>query len=366
MADITDSINTQNELEEEIRRKRIKELQEKLSKLPNNSKDREEIENELRELEQLEESEEKDPKKKEEENENEIQAESANLFGNHENLSLDNQTTRNSTSDKPEDPKPNDGKNRKKDESDSKKKEETKNSEDSEDIEVNEGELTDFFDWCLGGNHCLGYGEGSGEQNTNRLANEISTFVLGRLAGTGIGAALISTGVLAWLGAIVIAFSNTPNCVMDKLKEEVANKTMGTIPLNKIPNMSDELAKYAEKTTERKKEKIEKLKKLKQRGKEILHPEKNPENAPGFDPSKMSPENLAEQLQKMQGIAQQTQPKQQGQTPLKNIPKGGNSNDSNKQGNENNSKQITPPGGSLVGQLRDRSRKPRSDSNYRQ
>lgn len=165
-----------------------------------------------------------------------------------------------------------------------------KTIKDSEDIEVTEDDVIGFVDWCLGGNNFLAYDEGKGDENSNKLASQLTSAIFTRLGGTGIGMALISTGVLSWLGIIIIAFSNTPNCVMDKLKETLGDDMFGIIPLDKIPNISDKLAEYAGDTTSRVSAEVERIKNGRKKAKEILASQTSPELPKNTStPSKDSP-----------------------------------------------------------------------------
>jgi len=140
----------------------------------------------------------------------------------------------------------------------------------SEDVQLTRNDVGNFVDWCLGQNNFLAYKRKKGDPDSDKMASELTSFIFGRMAGTGIGMALISTGVLSWLGIIIIAWANTPNCVMSKLKETISNGTFGLVPLDKIPNISDKLAEYAQGTIGRLDAEIQRIKNGQQRAKEIL------------------------------------------------------------------------------------------------
>lgn len=122
--------------------------------------------------------------------------------------------------------------------------------EDKTIVATNE-DVENFVDWCMGHNR-FGFNndkyDPKGTESTNQMASELSSFVIGRIGFTGIGVALISTGVLAWAGIIIIAYANTPNAITTKLKDYVSKESLGVIPLDKITNLSEDIVKYANDT----------------------------------------------------------------------------------------------------------------------
>lgn len=275
MTDRVQSASNQGELNPEERRlKRIKELQDSLSKLAQDSPERKVFEDELQTLEGTHKG---DDAEQPEKPENEVSSNMANLFANQEDLPR--------VADTPTRPNPNANSQASSAQSDVDPAEQARlkaenerrmrefrerTINESEDIEMTKDDVESFVDWCLGGNRFLGYDEGKGNENTNKMASQLTSVIFTRLGGTGIGMALISTGVLSWLGIIIIAWSNTPNCVMDKLKETLGDSMFGIIPLDKIPNITDKLADYAEGTTARVQAEVDRIKKGKERRREIL------------------------------------------------------------------------------------------------
>ena len=131
-----------------------------------------------------------------------------------------------------------------------------------EKIPMTEHDMKSFVDWCLGSNRFLANNDENDlpkTESTDQMASELSSWIFGRLAGTGIGMALISTGVLSWLGIFIIGYSNTPNSVATSLKKYIGGETLGLIPLSKIPNFSEKLAGYANGTNARVAKKLKDL-----------------------------------------------------------------------------------------------------------
>ena len=115
--------------------------------------------------------------------------------------------------------------------------------------EVTEDDVKNFVDKCLGDNKFLGYSEGKGDTNTNKMAAQLTTAIFRRLAGTGLGMLILPLNPL--LAIAIITITNTPTAVSKQLKKHVANKTYSLIPLDKVPNITEKIADYAEKTTDR-------------------------------------------------------------------------------------------------------------------
>lgn len=133
-----------------------------------------------------------------------------------------------------------------------------------EKIPMTEYDMQNFVDWCLTNNRFLGYDDKNdlkGTDSTDKMANQLSSWVFSRLAGTGVGMALISTGVLAWLGILIIIYANIPNQLSTNLKKYLTEKTFDIIPFDKIPNINEKLAGYADGTKKRVEGKLNDLKK---------------------------------------------------------------------------------------------------------
>ena len=116
---------------------------------------------------------------------------------------------------------------------------------DDEMLEMNRNDFVGFFDRCLSDNTFLfdynDNGKAKGLSN-DKLAAEVSSFVFSRLAGTGLGIAFISTGVLSWLGVIIMIYANTPKCVKDGFKKKLNDNPILKLfydDYTKIPHISD-------------------------------------------------------------------------------------------------------------------------------
>ncbi len=132
--------------------------------------------------------------------------------------------------------------------------------------------INDFenpIDWALGGNKMFPHSQESDKKkkeskdkndiSDDKLASQAANFVLGRLAGTAIGVALISTGILSWLGIAILIFANTPKSVKDSIKDKLDSTWIGggIFHFENIKNPTDLLEDYADKTEERKKTRYE-------------------------------------------------------------------------------------------------------------
>lgn len=263
----------QNELtEEEKKAKRLKELQDSLSKLAEDSPDRKAIEDEIKELNGInEENSEEQEEKLENEEETSLKDQEKLPEKTEVQTRANSKADENSKTDKKDSDIDPDEEARLKAENERRLREfREKTIKESENIEITKDDVENFVDWCLGDNKLLWCDEGKGDENTNRMANQLAGAIFTRLSGTGIGMALISTGVLSWLGIIIIAWANTPNCVMSKLKETLADNTLGIIPADKIPNITDKLADLAEETPARVQAEVDRIKRLAEKRKEIL------------------------------------------------------------------------------------------------
>lgn len=121
---------------------------------------------------------------------------------------------------------------------------------DDEMLEMERDEMVGFFDQCMSNNRFLFDPDDKNKKVTSndKLAAETASFVFSRLAGTGIGAALISTGFLSWLGIIVLIFANTPKSLKNSFKKYLSDETLlGYLyDFEKIKNPTDKMAEYVD------------------------------------------------------------------------------------------------------------------------